>query len=78
MLTIKEAARRLGVSRSLAYVLIEKGLLSCHRIGTGPRGILRITEAQLEAYLESTRQDAMHRESAAPGGSVRQNEARRP
>jgi excisionase family DNA binding protein len=73
MLDVKSAAKRLGVSKSLCYLLIERGLLGCYRIGTGRRGILRVTEAQIEAYLETRRQDAVHQPLPAAGDHARQD-----
>lgn len=50
-LTVKQVAERLGVSPSLIYVLVSKKQLGHVRIGNG-RGILRIPEEALTAYLE--------------------------
>lgn len=43
MLTVKEVAERLRVSRTCVYQLIERGMLVCHRIGLG-RGAIRIAQ----------------------------------
>ena len=51
MLTVKEAAQALGVSRALIYSLIAGKQLGHVRIGNG-RGILRIPEEAITAYLE--------------------------
>ena len=53
MLTVAEVAKRLKVSCSTVYSLVEQGLLHCHRIGL-KRGTIRVTEDQLHAYLKST------------------------
>ncbi len=51
LLTVKKAAGRLGVSPRVVYELVEKGLLQCHRVGTG-RGVIRFTAEQVKAYLD--------------------------
>jgi excisionase family DNA binding protein len=48
--TVKEAAKRLEISPSLVYLLISEGKLRCVRHGIG-RGVIRITEEQLEQYI---------------------------
>jgi excisionase family DNA binding protein len=73
VLDVKSAAKRLGVSKSLCYLLIERGLLGCYRIGTGRRGVLRVSELQIESYLESRRQDAVPRSSPAASEHARQD-----
>lgn len=55
LLTVDQAANRLQVSGSIVYSLIEAGKLACHRIGLG-RGTIRISVADLDAFLESCRQ----------------------
>ena len=49
MLTVKELAKRLRISRSKAYRLLEAGKVRHYRID----GVYRISEEQLQAYLES-------------------------
>ena len=51
-MTVRQAAERLEVSLSLAYLLIAEGKLRAMRHGIG-RGTIRITEDQLEEYLRS-------------------------
>lgn len=51
---VAEVARLLKCSPALVYVLCEKGKLNHHRIGVG-RGTIRITEGDLEAFLQATR-----------------------
>ncbi len=51
MLTVAQAAERLGVSPGLIYSLIAGKHLGHVRIGNG-RGILRIPEEAITAYLE--------------------------
>jgi excisionase family DNA binding protein len=54
MLTVKQAAARLGVSTSQVYALCAKGKLPHHRFGVG-KGALRISEEQLAAFIESAK-----------------------
>jgi excisionase family DNA binding protein len=54
MLTVKEAAKKLGVSSSLVYELVAGRKIGCFRPGTG-RGGIRFTDEQLSTYLESCR-----------------------
>lgn len=49
-MTVREVARRLEISVSLTYRLIESGKLRCSRHGMG-RGVIRVSEAQLADYL---------------------------
>ena len=49
LITVKEAARRLNVSRGLVYALVRTGKLRHERHGTG-RGTIRIDEADLDDY----------------------------
>ena len=51
-MTVREVARRLEVSTSLAYRLIAGGKLHCCRFGMG-RGVIRVSEEQLDAYRGS-------------------------
>ena len=53
MHTVGEIAKRLKVSCSTVYSLVEQGLLRCHRIGM-KRGTIRITEEQLQEFLKAT------------------------
>jgi excisionase family DNA binding protein len=55
MLTVSDVATRLHVSKSIIYQLIESGMLPCHRIGIG-RGTIRVSESDLDAYLDSCRE----------------------
>ncbi len=58
-MTVKEAARRLGLSPSLIYQLCNERLLPHYRLGgKGKRGAIRIEEADLSAFLASCRQEA--------------------
>ena len=53
MLTVADVAKRLRCSPSLVYGLCASGKLPHHRLGLG-RGTIRVTEAQLEAFLQGT------------------------
>jgi excisionase family DNA binding protein len=54
MLTVKQAAARASVSASLIYELCAAGLLLHMRLGRpGRRGVIRIAEADLDAFLAS-------------------------
>lgn len=57
LLTVKEVARRLRVSQSLVYQLVESEKLGCHRIGNG-RGAIRIRPEDVTEYLENCRKEA--------------------
>jgi excisionase family DNA binding protein len=53
-MTVKEAAKRLEVSLSLCYRLVEEGRLPCLRIGQrGRRGKIIISEADIRTFLKS-------------------------
>ena len=54
LLTVRDTAERLNVSRNCVYQLVDAGKLACHRIGIG-RGAIRITEEDIETYLASCR-----------------------
>ena len=51
MLTVKDIANQLNLSQGAVYKAITSGELEHHRFGAS----IRITEAQLERYLEKTR-----------------------
>ena len=55
MLRANEVAERLNISVQLVYQLIEAGKLAAHRFGVG-RGTLRVSECDLDTYIESCRQ----------------------
>jgi excisionase family DNA binding protein len=54
LLTVRDVAKRLAVSASSVYALVETGRLACHRIGIG-RGTIRIDETDLAAFLDACR-----------------------
>jgi excisionase family DNA binding protein len=52
-MTVRDAAVRLEISKSLVYRLIEEGRLPCVRIGQlGRRGKIVIREKDIEALLK--------------------------
>ena len=57
LLTVTETAERLRCSRALVYQLCESGRLPHHRLGVG-RGTIRVSELDIESYLEKTRIEA--------------------
>lgn len=54
MLTVKDAAARLGVPAKTVYKLTSERLLACYRIGRS----VRISAADLDAYMRSCYQAA--------------------
>lgn len=54
MLKVAQVADRLNISVSLAYNLIQTGELGHHRI----RGVIRVSEEQIEHYLQGVRREA--------------------
>lgn len=55
LLTVHDVAKRMSVSESLVYQLVESGRLPCHRLGNG-RGTIRVSEIDLESYLAECRE----------------------
>ena len=66
LLTVKEVAESLRISRGSVYELVKQGRLGVHRVGSG-RGTIRVAETDLSAYLASCRSGKIReiRESAA-------------
>lgn len=62
LLTIPEAADRIGCSRAHVYNLISAGLLNRHDISLPPRNggprrpKTRVSDTDVDAYIESIRQ----------------------
>lgn len=54
MLTVKEVAERLGISRALLYALLAAGKIRHERYGLG-RGTIRIPEEAVEEYRQASR-----------------------
>jgi len=57
MYTVREIADRLKLSESAVYNAVQSGDLPHHRFGRG-RGTIRVSEEQLQQYLEGTKVDA--------------------
>jgi excisionase family DNA binding protein len=60
MFTVKQLAQRLEISQTKAYRIVETGEIGHHKFGAA----VRITEAQLAAYLKKTErepEDPTHR-----------------
>lgn len=54
LLTVREAARSLGISREAAYRLVRSGILPAYRVGPhGDMGPLRVDANELGEWLES-------------------------
>jgi excisionase family DNA binding protein len=56
LLTVKQAAKRLQVSRQMVYQLCAAKVLPHSRVGLG-RGSIRVSEADLDAYLATRHVD---------------------
>jgi excisionase family DNA binding protein len=54
LLTVAETAERLRCSRALVYQLCESGKLPHHRLGLG-RGTIRVSQTDIELFLEQSR-----------------------
>ena len=52
LLSVKDAAQRLGVSPALVYALCSQGRIRHERHGLG-RGVIRVSEDALEEYRRS-------------------------
>ncbi len=53
MMTVKEVAEHLGVSRGLVYKLVSDGELDSYRVGS----TIRVTREQVREYLQRPRQN---------------------
>lgn len=52
LLTRSEAARRLRIGLRTLDRRLATGELKCYRLGEGPKAPVRISEEQLQAYLD--------------------------
>ena len=68
VLTVKEAATGVGLTQWAIYRVIQRGELTAYK----PCGRLRIHEADLEAWLESTRVTVEARTATRPLAVLRQ------
>jgi excisionase family DNA binding protein len=62
--TVADLAGLLKLSASQVYALIDSGRLQCHRFTTKKNGAVRISQQQLDAYLQATASGPV--EPAAP------------
>lgn len=53
LLKVSDVAKRLSLSQSMVYELVERRRISHHKIG----GAIRISEDQLREFLEKTRRE---------------------
>jgi excisionase family DNA binding protein len=65
MLSVKQVAARLNVSAATVYSLCDSGELPHRRIGVG-RGCIRVTEEDLQEYLDRKRVGGRKEEPPAP------------
>ena len=70
LLTVAVVAKRLSVSQSLIYQLIESRKLAHHRIGTG-RGTIRVSESDLASYLSECHANVQELEGTQSNGRPR-------
>lgn len=71
MLTVKQAAQKIGVSESLVYGWIADGQLAHFRLGAkGHRGAIRIQEEDMEAFLATCRQGEQVQTTTTPRAQV--------
>lgn len=61
MLTVKQVAEQLNLTAQLIYQLIQSGKLPVHRFGNG-RGTIRISQEDLNQFIDSCRQVASPRD----------------
>ena len=57
MLTVKQVAEQLNIAPHSVYQLIQSGKIPVHRFGAG-RGTIRVSQVDLDQYIESCRQVA--------------------
>jgi len=55
--TVTELADILKLSDKQVYGLIEDGLLKCHRFTRGKSGAIRVSQQQLDAFLQATQSE---------------------
>jgi excisionase family DNA binding protein len=55
LMTRKEAAKKLRIGVRTLDRRLATGQLKCYRLGDGPRAPVRISEEQLDAYLQKAR-----------------------
>jgi excisionase family DNA binding protein len=55
--TVNELKDLLKLSTSQVYALIETGRLKCHRFTTRTSGAIRVSQGQLDEYLNATEEE---------------------
>lgn len=55
LLTIQQVATELGCSKQFVYALVKRDVIKHYRLGTGPRGTIRISRTDLDDYLQQSR-----------------------
>jgi excisionase family DNA binding protein len=65
LLSLKHAAERMDVSRSLVFRWVDEGLIPITILGMGPKGnrIVRIDEADLEKFMRERKNAVKMRQS---------------
>lgn len=67
MLTVKQAAERVGVSESLVYEWCAEGVLPHYRFGRkGRRGKILIDDTEFDAFLAGCRQEVRNDTTPMP------------
>lgn len=72
LMSVEDVARRLNVSDSFVYSLVANGRLKHYRLGKGQGGI-RVSEAQLAAFLADTERGGQPTEAPKPVAPRRQS-----
>jgi excisionase family DNA binding protein len=67
MLSVKDTAKRLGISASKLYALVAARTISFYRVG----GKILFAEADIDAYLASCRVGAVAPVATAPRTQIR-------
>ena len=65
MLTVRQVADRLNLSKQCVYALIDSGRLPAHRFGVG-RGTIRICSNDLRQYITESRYSGAEEPRKAP------------
>ena len=66
LLTVREVAALLRLSGAAVYALCRSGRLAHHRLGEG-KSAIRISRADVVAYLEQSKEGAAHAGVSDPG-----------
>lgn len=66
MLTVSQAATRLGITPGRVRALITAGTLKAERLGPPPKGVYMIEEAEFEAFAKLDRPRGKPRAKVTP------------